>query len=143
MATTTFSGPLKVGTVREGAGTNTGGVVLSQTATFTFADTGSFVTSIIIPAGSQIIDQMVDVTDPFDSVTSDAATIGKDGALDAFGTVASLQAGGRTLVDPSAAQALAISDVGPADIPVYVEITSVGGGLTAGAARLTITYRQV
>lgn len=143
MATTTLSGPLKVGTVREGAGTNTGGVVLSQTATFTFADTGSFVTSIIIPAGSQIIDQMVDVTTAFDSVTSDAATIGKLGTLDAFGTVASLQAGGRTLVDPSAAQALAISDVGAADVPVYVEITSVGGGLSAGAARLTITYRQV
>lgn len=142
MGKTTFSGPVQAGTVREGASANVGGAVLSQTASFGFADTGAFLSGIILPAGAQIIDQIVDVTTVWDSVTSDALEIGTLADPDAYGDVADLQTGGRAVVDPDATQGAAIDDIGDSDIPVYLKITSAGGSLTTGAARLTITYRQ-
>lgn len=143
MATTTFSGPIKAGTVREGASANTGGVVLTQTDTFTFSDTGAFATDIILPASSQIIDQMVDVTTVWDSGTSDALEIGTSADPDAYGDVADIQSAGRTLVDPDATQGAAIDDIGTSDVTVYLKITSGGSAVSQGAARLTVTYRQV
>lgn len=142
MATTTFSGPVQAGTVRDGSGANVGGAVLTQTATFAYTDTGAFATTIILPASAQIIDQMVDVTTAWDSGTSDALEIGTSADPDAYGDVANLQSGGRTLVDPDATQAAAIDDIGTSDVTVYLKITSSGSAASAGAARVTITYRQ-
>lgn len=143
MANTTFSGPVRAGTVREGTGANIGGVVLTQTDTFTYTDTGAFATSIILPASSQIIDQMVDVTTVWNSGTSDALEIGTSADPDAYGDVANLQSGGRTLVDPDATQSAAIDDIGTSDVTVYLKITSAGTAVSQGEARVTITYRQV
>lgn len=142
MGQTTFSGPVQAGTVKEGSGVNVGGVVLSQTATFAYTDTGAFATSIILPAGAQIIDQICDVQTVWNSVTSDALEIGTLADPDAFGDIADLKTGGRTVVDPDVTQAAAIDDIGTTDVTVYLKITSVGGSLSTGAARLTITYRQ-
>lgn len=142
MAQSHASGPRVYGPIREGTGQNTGGVVLTQTATFAFGDTGSTATSIILPANSQIIDQIVDVTTAWDSVTSDALEIGDGTDVDAYGDVADLQVLGRVVVDPDGPQGTAIADIGTADITVTITITSAGGSLTVGAARLTITYRQ-
>lgn len=142
MATTTFSGPVQSGTVRDGAGANVGGAVLTQTVTFDFSDTGAFATTIILPANAQIIDQIVDITTAWDSVTSDALEIGTSADPDAFGDIADLQTSGRAVADPDATQCAAIDDIGSSDVTVYLKINSAGGGLSAGAARLTITYRQ-
>jgi hypothetical protein len=146
MGSTTFSGPVQAGTIREGASANLGGAVLSQTATFGFADTGTTVTSIILPANSQIIEMYVDTTVAWDSVTSDYLNVGTAANTDAYtGTASSidLQAtAGRLTVPIDATQAGAIADIGSADVPVNIEITSLGGSLTVGAARLTIVYRQ-
>ena len=69
MATTTFSGPVKAGPVREGAGTNTGFVSMAQSAAVT--ELNAFgTTSIIIPAGSQITNIYVLVTTAFDGGTN-------------------------------------------------------------------------
>ena len=60
MSFNTFSGPLRVGTVKEGSGRNTGLVVLAQS--YDSGDlTGTAVGNVdtaafILPAGSQIID---------------------------------------------------------------------------------------
>jgi hypothetical protein len=43
MATTTFSGPVRAGTVREGASANVGNVVLSQKGTIAYTDDGTAV----------------------------------------------------------------------------------------------------
>jgi hypothetical protein len=68
MGTTTFSGPVKAGTIREGAGTNTGFVVMAQSAEVT--EVNAFgTTSIIIPANSQIVDIKCLVTTAFDGTT--------------------------------------------------------------------------
>ena len=64
MSFSTFSGPIRSGTVREGAGRNTGLVNLSQsydTGDLTGTIVGNVDTaSFIIPRGSQIIDIVVD-----------------------------------------------------------------------------------
>jgi len=66
MAFTTFSGPVRSGTVREGAGRNTGLVVLAQS--YNSGDlTGDVVGNVDalvfkIPQGSQIVDITVDQT---------------------------------------------------------------------------------
>ncbi len=146
MASTTFSGPVQAGTIREGASVNLGGVLLSQTATFGFADTGTTATSIVLPANSQIVEMYVDTTVAWDSVTSDFLNIGTSANTDAYsGTAAliDLQAtAGRLTVPVDATQAGAIADIGTADVVVNILITSVGGSLTVGAGRLTISYRQ-
>ena len=143
MGQSTWSGPIRAGTVKEGTGVNVGGVTLSQTATFAFGDTGSTATSIIIPANSQIIDQIVDIGTAWDSVTSDALEIGDGTDVDIYGDVADLQVLGRIIVDPDGPQGLAIAAVTTTDVTITITITSVGGSLTVGAARLTVTYRQV
>jgi len=69
MATTTFSGPVKAGTVREGASANTGFVSMAQSAAVT--EVNAFgTTEIIIPAGSQITNIYVLVTTAFDNGTN-------------------------------------------------------------------------
>jgi hypothetical protein len=142
MATTTFSGPVQAGTVRDGSSANVGGAVLTQTATFAYTDTGAFATTIILPASAQIISQYVDVTTLWDSGTSDALEIGTSADPDAYGDVADLQSGGRTTVDPNTPQSSAIADIGTSDVTVYLKINSAGSAASQGAARITITYRQ-
>jgi hypothetical protein len=70
MGTTTFSGPIKAGTIKETTGTtlgvnikNTGQVVMAQTTDFSTAGGAqtATVTDIVIPAASQIIDIVIDV----------------------------------------------------------------------------------
>ena len=71
MATTTFSGPIKAGTISNTTGTtvgsnvkNTGQVVMAQTfSTGDTLDSGASAaneTTVIIPANSQIIDIVLD-----------------------------------------------------------------------------------
>ena len=70
MGTTTFSGPIKAGTIKETTGTslgsnikNTGQVVMAQTfSTGSLAGGASAanVTDVVIPANSQIIDCVID-----------------------------------------------------------------------------------
>lgn len=142
MGQTTFSGPVRAGTIREGASANVGRVVLAQSAAFTFADTGSFASGIILPAGAQIVDMIVDVATAWNSVASDALEIGTAANPDAFGDIADLQAAGRAVADPDVDQAAAIQDIGDSDVPVYLTISSSGGSLSAGSAVLTVTYVQ-
>ena len=86
MATTTFSGPIKAGTISNTTGTtvgtdvkNTGQVLMAQTF-----DTGTSLasgasaaneTNVIIPANSQIVDIVIDVPTVMGCLlyTSDAA----------------------------------------------------------------------
>ena len=142
MGTTTFSGPVQAGTIREGASANLGGAVLTQTATFTFADTGTTATSIILPANSQIIDMHVDMFTAFDSATSDAMEIGDGSDPDIYGDIINLQQTGRLITSVDGTQIAAIDAIGTSDVTINITINSVGGGLSAGSGRLTVLYRQ-
>jgi hypothetical protein len=70
MATTTFSGPIKAGSVREGASANVGFVLMSQSGNVTFAANGTETVVATVPANSQIFQITVDVTTAFDAGTT-------------------------------------------------------------------------
>ena len=80
MATTTFSGPIKAGTISNTTGTtvgtnmkNTGQVVMAQSFAASLAGgaLAATATSVIIPANSQIVDCVFDVI----TASSDATNI--------------------------------------------------------------------
>ena len=68
MGTTTFSGPIKAGTIKDTTGTtvgsnkaNVGFVKMAQTAEWTQATTAAD-TGIVIPANSQITEIIINIT---------------------------------------------------------------------------------
>ena len=79
MATTTFSGPIKAGTIRNTTGTtagtdikNTGQVVMGQSFSLTYATEGSATdTTVVIPANSQIVSVDVNVETAFNDSGAD------------------------------------------------------------------------
>ena len=70
MGTTTFSGPVKAGTVREGASANTGSVLMAQSAVIDIIGATATTAVGIIPANSQIVDVILNVT----TVSNDGGT---------------------------------------------------------------------
>lgn len=145
MGFSTFSGPLRVGTVREGAGRNTGLVNLSQSY-----DTGSLVDAVvgnidvaafIIPRGAQIINIFVDqvVAATAGTMTISAGTT--TGGADLMAAVATT-AGGRFTGTATATTQLAWQTSTTADTTVFVRVAVGTATLTAGRAIVTIAYAQ-
>ena len=145
MGTTTFTGPVKAGTIPNTSGStlgtnvkNTGWVLMAQSSAVTQA---SGATDIVIPANSQIVDIKVFVTVAF---TGAATTFG-------VGTTASatfLTAAGA--LDGAAVGPLTATpgtdatrngnwiDVGTTDRKIAVTSTNTGSGV----ANIVVTYLQ-
>jgi|TARA_B100001094_G_C17449732_1_gene447690 hypothetical protein len=148
MATTTFSGPIKAGTISNTTGTtvgtnmkNTGQVVMAQSFAASLAGgaLAATATSVIIPANSQIVDCVFDVI----TASSDATNIsvGFVGGLAtalvntfAIGTTA-----GRKYPTTQAGGALAWEDIGASDQRLNVTNSAA---TSAGEVRITILYQQ-
>ena len=62
MGTTTFSGPIKAGTVREGASANAGFTLMAQSAVIDIIGATNTTTIGIVPANSQIVDAILNTT---------------------------------------------------------------------------------
>jgi hypothetical protein len=145
MGTSTFSGPIQSGTVREGASANVGQAVLQQTAAITFAHTSAATLGIILPAGSHIIDILVDVETVWNSATSDDIMVGDSADPDKFAgstTDGDLQVAGQLRMSTTAAQSASRKDIGTADVELYATVTGVGTAASAGAATVTVIYAQ-
>jgi hypothetical protein len=143
MAKTHFSGPIKTGTVREGAGVNTGNVVLSQSydsGDLTGVTVGNYDFQLgTVPAGAQIVDIVVDqVVAATGSTTTVSVGNAEGGAQLAAAVVTT--AGGRFRGTPTAATQLAWQ-IGTADQAVWVR-NAAGGTLTAGRFIVTVLYVQ-
>ena len=137
MGTTTFSGPVKAGTVREGASANVGYVVMSQSEAITelAANTAS---SIIIPANSQIMNMYVLVQTAWDGGTN-TIDVGTSADPDLFCDGLAATALGNHRVTAAATGTEANwKDVGTSDVTVYYD--SVAGGNGVGV--LTVEYLQ-
>jgi hypothetical protein len=140
MSFSTFSGPVRSGTVRYTTGTtvgsidNTGVVVLSQTATLGLTTSAPFV----VPAGSQILNIFIDVTTTF--TTGATLAVGNSTTAAAYVTAITTPAVGRQALTLTAAQITALSNVGTTDMQVLV--TMAGTTATAGAGFITIVYAQ-
>ncbi len=144
MGTTTFSGPIKAGTISNTTGTtvgtdvkNIGFVKMAQTASWsqstTAADTG-----IVIPANSQITEIIVNITTACDAANISMGTTSASTELFsalAAGTAANVFkfGTGGTITDGDT-----WADIGTSDLPIYIDF-SAG---SSGAGYVTVEYIQ-
>jgi len=148
MASTTFSGPIKAGTIKETTGTslgsnikNTGQVVMSQTHLIDLSGgaIAAGATNIVIPANSQIIDCILDSVVAASGATNLSVGDTVGGATSIINTFALGTAVGRKRPTTEAGGALAWSDTGTADIRLTI---TTSAATNAGTTRLTVLYAQ-
>lgn len=145
MSFTTFSGPLRSGTVKEGAGRNTGLTVLTQSydsGSLAGVTTGNYdVAAMILPAGSQIINIVIDQVVAATTGTTTVSVGTTSGGAELSAAVATT-AGGRFTGTTTAATQLAWQTSTAADTVVYIR--DVVGTATLGAGRfiVTVNYAQ-
>jgi hypothetical protein len=148
MASTTFSGPIKAGTIKETTGTslgsnikNTGQVVMSQTHLIDLSGgaiaAGS--TNIVIPANSQIIDCILDSVVAASGATNLSVGDVAGGAATIINTFALGTGVGRKRPTTEAGGALVWSDTGTTDIRLTI---TASAATNAGSTRLTVLYAQ-
>ena len=137
MGTTTFSGPVKSGTIREGASANVGTVVCAQSAAITELAANT-ATSIIIPANSQIINIYVLIQTAWDGGTN-TIDVGSSADPDLYcdGLPATVVGNHRVTAAYTGTEAN-WKDIGTSDVTVYYD--SVAGGNGVGV--LTVQYLQ-
>ena len=138
MGTTTFSGPVKAGTVREGTGINTGSVLMAQSAVIDIIGATNTTAVGIIPANSQIVDVILNVT----TVSNDGGTatvqVGHAGDTDEYLPATNVKALGTTRGTIGTDG----TDIGTSDQTVNAIYTAANGDGTTGAATVTILYIQ-
>ena len=154
MATTTFSGPIKAGTISNTTGTtvgtnmkNTGQVVMAQTfstgTTLASGASAANTTSVIIPANSQIIDIVLDVPTAIAGATcvfSIGDTVGDNATfINLFSIAAGAGTIGRNYPTSEAGGTLEWADIGTADLRLTWTST---GSTSAGVIRATVLYQQ-
>ena len=141
MSFSSFSGPIRSGTVKEGSGANTGLVVLAKSVALPAAP--GTTTLGTLPAGSQILNFIVDVTTQFNAATT--LTIGTAGSAAAYlasSTITGGASGSRILQSVIDAGLVpgGITNVGTSDVTLVA--TTASTTATAGAATLTVLYVQ-
>ena len=148
MGTTTFSGPIKAGTIKHTTGTtlgtdmaNVGQVVMSQTfaADLSGGALAAQNTDVIIPANSQIIDCVIDVITAASGATNLSVGDTVGGATSLVNTFAIGTTAGRKYPTTQSGGALAWEDTGAADIRLTVTNSAA---TSAGEIRITILYAQ-
>jgi hypothetical protein len=144
MGTTTFSGPVKAGTINATTGTtvgtdmkNIGFVVMAQSEAITEAATSAS-TDMIIPANSQIIDIKCLVTTVWDGGTN-TLDVGDGSTTDLYvnGMVASA-AGLVNMTAATTGTGANWRDVGTTDVRISVDSVATGNGVGV----LTVWYIQ-
>jgi hypothetical protein len=146
MAQTTFSGPVKAGPIFNTTGTtvgtnvaNVGFAVMGQSALIDIIGaTSNNQVVATIPAGSQIIEVILNVTTANDDTGTATVVVGTSADADAFIPSTSVKTVGTTrgTLDTEA------TDVGTTDIQVLVDFTAQNGDGAAGAATVTVLYLQ-
>ena len=138
-------GPWRLGTVKDTTGTtagtisNMGCTTVAQSGTITKSTTSAS-NMAVLPAGSQILNIYVDVTEDFNAATGNTITV-KAGAT-TIGTV-----GGATTTPVAAGRATVTTaapatwvNVGTSDVIITAVFAGVGTAATTGAATITIEY---
>ena len=151
MGTTTFSGPIKAGTIKDTTGTtlgsnvkNTGQVVMAQTFSVDLSGgaVAASVTDVVIPANSQIIDCVIDCPTAMGNATavlSVGDTVGGNATFVNSFSITVASGAGRKYPTTEAGGALAWADTGTADKKITWTTT---GATDAGEIRVTILYQQ-
>lgn len=148
MSFSTFSGPVRAGTVRDGTiaqGRNAGLVVLSQSFDF-----GDMTNDIVgnedvrfgtLPRGSQIMDIVVDQVVAATVGTTTISVGSTTGGAELMAAVATT-AGGRFRGTATAATQLAWTTSTTTDTSLFVRSATAVGTLGAGRAIVTVLYIQ-
>ena len=146
MASTTFSGPIKAGSIKDTTGStvgtnvaNVGSVLMAQSAVIDIIGaTSNNQVVATIPANSQIVDVILNVTTANDDTGTATVVVGTSADADAFIPSTSVKSAGTTrgTLDTEA------TDVGTTDIQVLVDFTAQNGDGAAGAATVTVLYIQ-
>jgi hypothetical protein len=146
MAQTTFSGPVKAGPIFNTTGTtvgtnvaNVGFAVMGQSAVIDIIGaTSNNQVVATIPAGSQIVDVILNVTAVNNDTGTATVVVGTSADADAFIPSTSVKSLGTTrgTLDTEA------TDVGTTDIQVLVDFTAQNGDGSTGAATVTVLYLQ-
>ena len=153
MAITSFSGPIKAGTISNTTGTtlgsdvkNTGQVVMAQTfSTGTALAGGASAandTTVVIPANSQIIDIVLDCPTAVAGATtvlSIGDTVGGNATFINTYSITVASGAGRKYPTTQSGGALAWADTGTADKKLTWTTT---GASSAGEIRATVLYQQ-
>ena len=149
MGTTTFSGPIKAGTIPATTGTtagtdikNTGQVLMSQSFSFAYGTEGSATdTTVVIPANSQIVSIEVNVETAFNDTGSDLLEVGSSADTDLYVNDTVISAIG-SIAMGTAALCANWKDIGTTDIVVGYIYNGANNDASAGAATVTINYLQ-
>lgn len=145
MATTTFSGPIKAGTIRNTIGTtvgtnvaNTGFVTMAQSIIVDITGASALNQRVaIVPANSQIIDVILNVTTA--NTDTGTATVSVGTAADADAFLATVDA--KTLGTTHGTLDTEATNVGTTDLEVLADFTGATGDGT-GAGTVTVVYLQ-
>ena len=146
MANTTFSGPVRAGTISNTTGTtlgsniaNVGQVVMSQSVKVDIIG-ASHLNQVcaVVPANSQIVDVILNVTTVNNDGGAATISVGTVADADAFIATANVKALATThgTLDTEA------TNVGTTDIQVLADFTGANGDGTTGAATVTVMYLQ-
>ena len=149
MAQTTFSGPIKAGTISNTTGTivgtdvkNTGQVLMSQSFSFTFATEGAATdTNVVIPANSQIVSVDVNVETAFNDSGADILEVGSSADTDLYVNDTVISAVG-SIAMGAAALCANWKDIGTSDVRIGFIYNGANNDASAGAATVTINYLQ-
>ena len=145
MSKSTFSGPLRAGTVRDNAGANVGNVVLSQTY-----DTGDLTGAIVgnvdtqigtVPAGAIITDIVIDQVVASATGTT-TVSVGNASGGAQLGAAVATTAGGRFRGVATAATQLAWQTSTTTDTAIWLRNATGTATLTAGRFVVTVLYIQ-
>ena len=138
MATTTFSGPIKAGSIRQGASENLGFCLMAQSAVIDIIGATNTANVGIIPANSQIVDVILNVT----TVANDSGTatvqVGHSGDTDEYLPATNVKA----LATTRGTIQTDGTDIGSSDQTVTATYTAGNGDGTTGAATVTVLYIQ-
>ena len=146
MAQTTFSGPIKAGTISNTTGTtlgsniaNVGQVVMSQSASITQSTTAAE-SGIVIPANSQILEATVFVTTAYDNTAT--LSIGTTSTSTELATAVAVSTANTIKLASQATITDADNwkDIGTTDVKIYTKSSATTAD--AGVAILTVTYVQ-
>jgi hypothetical protein len=138
MGTSTFTGPLKAGSVLDTTGTtpgtikNVGFVEMAQTASFTQAGSATaLATSIVIPARSHILNVQFLTTAGF-SGAAQTVSVGTSATSTELVVGQSLTNIGQASAGPGtdATRTALWSNVGASDVVIYVLSANTGTGVT-------------
>jgi len=145
MGMTNFSGPITAGNIRNTTGTtvgtnveNVGYVLMAQSAVIDIVGASANTVVGVIPANSQVVDCILNVTTANDDSNAAAVTVGITGNTNAFIPSTSV----KTAATTRGTIETVGTDIGSTDVQVNAYFTATDGNGANGAATVTITYIQ-